>query len=73
LLGLRPGEVLGPQWSDIDFDERTLRVRRSLKREQNKLQFGEPKTPGSRRTLAIPDPLVTALQRHRNQHNVDRE
>jgi len=72
-LGLRPGEVLGLQWCDIDFDQRTLRVRRSLKREQNKLQFGEPKTPESRRILAIPDPLVTALQRHRNQHNIDRE
>lgn len=72
-LGLRPGEVLGLQWGDIDFDQRTLRVRRSLKREQNKLRFGEPKTPGSRRILAMPDPLVTALQRHRNQQEADRE
>jgi integrase len=72
-LGLRPGEVLGLQWGDIDFDQRTLRVRRSLKREQNRLRFGEPKTPGSRRILAMPDPLVAALQRHRNQQNTDRE
>ena len=72
-LGLRPGEVLGLQWSDIDFKEGTLCVRRSLKREQNKLRFGEPKTPGSRRVLAMPDPLETALQRHRDQQNADRE
>jgi integrase len=70
-LGLRPGEVLGLQWSDIDRDQRTLSVRRSLKREQNKLRLGEPKTPGSRRTLAMPDPLVASLQRHRDQQNAD--
>jgi len=72
-LGLRPGEVLGLQWSDIDFHERTLCVRRSLKREKNKLRFGQPKTPGSRRLLAMPDPLVSALQRHRIQQDADRE
>ena len=38
-LGLRPGEVLGLQWSDIDFHERTLTVQRSLKRENNQLRL----------------------------------
>jgi len=72
-LGLRPGEVLGLQWGDIDFDRGTLSVRRSLKREQNKLRFGEPKTPGSRRTLAMPNPLIKALKRHREEQTADRE
>lgn len=72
-LGLRPGEILGLQWSDIDFDQRTLRIRQSLKRENNKLLFGEPKTPGSRRILAMPDQLIAAIQRHRIQQSYDRE
>jgi integrase len=63
-LGLRPGEVLGLQWSDIDFKERTLTVRRSLKRENNHLSFGPPKTNGSNRTLKMSEPLATALCRH---------
>jgi len=63
-LGLRPGEVLGLQWSDIDFDERTLSVRRSLKRENNQLRFGPPKTSGSIRTLKISMQLTTALHQH---------
>lgn len=63
-LGLRPGEVLGLQWSDIDFDERTLSVRRSLKRENNHLKFGPPKTHGSMRTLKMSDQLASALQLH---------
>ena len=64
-LGLRPGEVLGLQWEDVDQDARTLTVRRALKREQNQLRLGAPKTPGSMRTLLMPDALVAALKRHR--------
>jgi integrase len=63
-LGLRPGEVLGLQWSDIDFSERTLSVCRSLKRENNQLRFGPPKTKGSNRTLKMSEPLTSALIRH---------
>jgi len=63
-LGLRPGEVLGLQWTDIDFKERTLTVRRSLKRENNQLRFGPPKTSGSNRTLKMSEPLVSALSCH---------
>jgi integrase len=63
-LGLRPGEVLGLQWSDIDFNERTLSVRRSLKRENNQLRFGPPKTNGSMRTLKISEPLAYSLRHH---------
>ena len=56
-LGLRPGEVLGLQWSDIDFTERTITIQRSLKRENNQLRFGPPKTSGSRRTLKMSEQL----------------
>jgi len=68
-LGLRPGEVLGLQWSDIEFLERTLTVRRSLKRENNRLRFGPPKTPGSIRTLKFSEPLATALNRHKSEQD----
>lgn len=71
-LGLRPGEVLGLKWEDINFNAMTLSVCRSLKREQNKLLLGEPKTPGSRRTLLMPDPLVAALTAHRERQLEER-
>lgn len=63
-LGLRPGEVLGLQWSDIDLEERTLSVRRSLKRENNQLRLGPPKTNGSIRTLKMSEQLTSVLSRH---------
>jgi integrase len=68
-LGLRPGEVLGLKWDDIDFARGTLSVRRSIKREKNQLTLGNPKTSGSTRTLKIPEDLVTALLRHRDAQN----
>ena len=72
-LGLRPGEVLGLKWDDISFNARTLSVCRSLKRERNKLLFGEPKTPGSRRTLLMPEPLLVALTAHKERQLQERE
>lgn len=63
-LGLRPGEILGLKWSDIIMEERTLSVRRSLKREDNRLTFGPPKTTGSNRTLKMSEQLTSDLLKH---------
>ena len=72
-LGLRPGEVLGLQWSDVDFHERTLAVQRSLKRENNQLRFGPPKTLGSLRTLKMSEPLAIVLEKHRSNQSRQKE
>lgn len=52
--GLRPGEALGLRWGDLDLetDPATLRVRRTLDTHATP-RFGPPKTPSSRRTLAL--------------------
>lgn len=70
MLGLRPGELCGLRWRDVDLDGRTLHVRQSRKRERGAdgrevLSFGEPKTAKSRRSLTMPAPVVAALQRQR--------
>jgi integrase len=71
MLGLRPGELCGLRWADVDFEARTLHVRQSLKRERaadgrEVLRLGEPKTARSRRSLAMPAPVVSALGRQRS-------
>jgi integrase len=65
VLGLRPGELLGLSWEDVDFAAGTLRVRHSLKRIDGKLVLSNPKTVTSRRTLTMPAAVVTALKAHR--------
>jgi integrase len=67
MTGLRPGETLALSWADIDLDTSLLRVRRSLRREAGRLVLGEPKTPGSRRTIALPDQVVRQLRDHRQR------
>jgi integrase len=66
-LGLRRGESLGLTWSDISFEDRTLRVNHSLQRIQGKLVLSEPKTKTSRRILDLPDVLISKLREHRTR------
>lgn len=71
--GLRPGEALGLQWSDVDMHNRTLVVTGTLREVRNLLADGtgqvrlvrnDPKTAASRRMLPIADALHAALVRH---------
>lgn len=72
-LGLRQSEALGLQWRDIDLDVGKLSVRRGLHRVDGKgLMFEEPKTPRSRRTVALPGPLTVALRKHRETQYLER-
>jgi integrase len=59
--GARQAEVLGLKWSDIDWNRRTAEIRRQWRRGA----FYEPKTKSSRRTVELPDELVSALKRWR--------
>lgn len=64
-LGLRRGEVLALRWSDIDFDNQTLRVTGSLQRLEGKLLILPPKTKKSNRALDLPKTLLQKLREHR--------
>ena len=64
--GCRQGEVLGLQWDCIDFDKKTVRIRQTLTRgEDRRLYLEEPKTPKSRRTIPLDDVTVTILRKWR--------
>ena len=62
--GMRPGEYLGLQWRDLDLQSGTLTVNRVLVRQDGKRYYQEPKTEGSRRTIAIVDPALLLLKAH---------
>jgi len=52
--GLRPGEMLGSRWGDLDLDSDpgSLRVRRTLNTRSEPV-FNPPKSPAARRTVAL--------------------
>jgi integrase len=65
-LGLRQSEALALRWADVDLEQGTLAVRRGVHRVRGQgLVYEEPKADRSRRTLALPAPLVEALRAHR--------
>lgn len=72
-FGLRHGELHGLRWSDVNWEERTLKVDRTVSRVKGRFIEGEPKTTKSMRTIALPRFLVASLQRHRERQQARRE
>jgi integrase len=65
-VGLRQSEALALCWADVDLEHATLTVRRGVHRVRGQgLVYEEPKADRSRRTVALPAPLVEALRAHR--------
>ncbi|MBO0784046.1 MAG: site-specific integrase, partial [Ktedonobacteraceae bacterium] len=68
--GMRKGELLGLQWSDINWDQQTLQVKRTvtyLQEDGSKARFieTEPKTASSKRTIILPPFVIDLLRSHR--------
>lgn len=64
-LGLRPCEVRGLKWSDVDFRTGEVRVRRSRTAAFGEWHVHAPKTPKSRRTLVLPQFALKRLRQLR--------
>ena len=71
-LGLREGEVLGLQWSDVDLDSRRLSVSHTLQRLSKQWVLAAPKTTQSRRTIMLPVSVAEALRKHRSRQLQER-
>jgi integrase len=66
--GLRRGELCGLRWSDLDLDAGKLEVRQSLEQVRHRPpRFKEPKTARSRRSISLPESVVTELREQRKQ------
>lgn len=76
-MGLRIGEVCALQWGDIDLEKRTLTVSKTIQRVQcrtgvkhTKLIITDPKSECSKRTIPIPDCLLSLLKRFKDDGEV---
>ena len=60
--GLRIGELIPLQWTDIDFTKGILTVSKSCHDSKNGLIIDEPKTATSRRVMPLPKQLLPILK-----------
>lgn len=60
--GLRRGELLGLEWSDVDFKNKTISVSKTLVTINGKLSTQSPKTKRSARTISLDDSTVQILK-----------
>lgn len=82
--GIRMGELLALRWSDIDFEAKTIYVRRTLYRVKNfdektkdfkktVLMFDSPKSIMSNRQIPLLDEMVQLLLNHKEAQNKEKE
>jgi integrase len=72
-IGMRQGEILGLQWSDVDLETGELRVRAALQRVNKKLVRVEPKSPSSRRPVQLPATCISAFARQKTDQDSQRK
>lgn len=73
--GIRLGELLGLKFKDIDFENKTITIRRTLNRlktydDSNKktdIVIGEPKTNKAKRIIPLQEFLVPLLKLHKKR------
>lgn len=79
--GMRKGEILGLQWSNIDLVNKRVTIQQSLcnirdyssSDRKYKLVLMEPKTEKSKRTLPLNDFVIAALTKHREKQNIEKQ
>ena len=74
--GMRRGEIIGLNWSDIDFDELTISINRTAKEttlkrsdgsSKTELVLNPPKTAHSNRKIPIEKEVLLAFKRRQNK------
>lgn len=63
--GMRKGELLSLRWEDVNMDDRSLQVRRTVAKYKGGYVESEPKTAGSRRKIVLPQFVIDTLKQHR--------
>ena len=66
--GLRRGELLALQWTDLDVESKTLSITKQVNRINGELVVSPPKTRNSVRTLALPQQAVDLLIAEQQKH-----
>jgi integrase len=64
VTGMRQMELLGLNWTDLDWVKRTIKVDRQLSRESKGVHYLSPKTKSGRRTISVGEKTINILRIH---------
>jgi integrase len=67
--GLRQGEALALPWFNVDLEQKTVTVTRSVSYDEDGNPELLPKTPESYRTLSLSDTIIEKLQNHKRRQD----
>jgi integrase len=70
--GMRLGELLGLRWCDVDLNMARLSVVQALFKRRGICKLIEPKSPHSRRSIALSPVLALLLRQHKAQQEAER-
>ena len=73
-LGMRKGEILGLEWSDIDFGQKTVYIHRNAQYRNSStgMYTTTPKSDSSERCLSLPDELIDILRKLKSEQDINR-
>lgn len=68
--GLRTGELVGLKWNDVDFENRTVKIQRSMEYRHSVgvWRVGEPKSDSGYRTIPLTDEAVRILMAQKEKN-----
>lgn len=66
--GLRKSETLALNWSDIDFENKLIHITKSVTKSENGIEYKDPKTHSSKRTVPMPDNVISLLKKYRVEY-----
>lgn len=68
--GLRTGELIGLKWEDVDFENHTISIKRSMeyRHSTKEWRIGPPKSKSGYRTIPLTDEAFDILKRQKEKH-----
>lgn len=71
--GMRRGEVCGLQWDRVDFDDRTITIKRNMQQYgKDDYKLETPKSQAGYRTIVIGQILIDILKKHKKHQMEER-
>jgi len=71
-LGIRPGEVFGLKWSDVDFKTKKIVIERQVQSIPGKGRVFQTVKQDDVRTLPLTDSQITILKKHKATQDLER-